>query len=466
MTPDRLLSGHEPLDAVLGGGFLTNAINLLVGPPGSGKTILAQQYAFRNATTERPSLYLTTISEPLEKVLRYGQTLTFFDPTAVGRTVLYEDLGRMLGNEGLAGVLDRIHAIIRERRPGILAVDSFKALRSYAPDDSEFRRFLHDLAIRLSAFPVTSFWLGEYDSTELSIAPEFAVADAIISLSSERTARRDLRVLQVQKLRGSSFLSGKHAYRLSADGIEVFPRLADSERLSAYELAGERVSSGIEALDAMLGDGYWPGAATLVAGPTGAGKTLTGLHFIFAGIERGEPGVVATLQENPTQLERVAQGFGWSLTDGKVEMLYRSVVDLYVDQWVHELFGAIRRTGARRVLIDSLNDLAFAAGDEVRYREYLYSLLQRCSRDGVSLLMTYELGNLFESERLSEFGVSHLADNVVLLQYMRQRSRLKRTLTVLKTRASLHEPEIREFTIDRAGIVLGDPVCEGPDTAS
>jgi circadian clock protein KaiC len=465
VTPERLPSGHHHLDAVLGGGLLAHAINLLAGPPGSGKTILAQQYAFHNATAERPALYLTTVSEPLEKVLRYGQTMAFFDPRAVGRSVLYEDLGQPLSSDGLASVLSRIDAVIREHRPGIIVIDSFKALRPYAADDGEFRRFLHNLAGRLSAFPVTSFWLGEYGATELSTAPEFAVADAIVSLSSERMGQRELRMLQVQKLRGSSFLSGKHAYRLSGDGVEVFPRLADPEQPAPYPLAGERVSSGIGALDAMLGDGYWPGAATLVAGPTGAGKTLTGLHFIFAGARRGEPGVVATLQENPTQLERVAGGFGWSLTEDRIELLYRSLVDLYVDQWVYELFAAIQRTGARRVLIDSLNDLAFAVGDQVRYREYLYSLVQRCARNGVSLLMTYELADLFRSERLSEFGVSHLADNVVLLQYLRQQSGLKRTLTVLKTRASLHEPEVREFTIAQAGLVLGAPVSERPATA-
>jgi circadian clock protein KaiC len=207
-------------------------------------------------------------------------------------------------------------------------------------------------------------------------------------------------------------------------------------------------------LDAMLTDGYWPGAATLVAGPSGAGKTLMGLHFVVSGARRGEPGIIASLQENPTQLERVAQGFGWSLAEDGIELLYRSPVDLYIDQWVYELLAAIERTGARRVLIDSLGDLAFAAGDQMRYREYLYSLVQRCSRLGVSLLMTYELPELFQLIRLSEVGVSHVSDNVVVLQYLRHQSELRRTLTVLKTRASLHQPQVREFTITPEGITL------------
>jgi circadian clock protein KaiC len=184
----RQASGNQQLDAILGGGFPAHAINLVVGPPGSGKTILAQQYVFHNATPERPAVYLTTVSEPLEKVLRYGQTMAFFDPAAVGRAVFYEDLGELLGTQGLSGVLERIDTLVKERRPGILVIDSFKALSFYAADQGEFRRFLHSLSGRLSAFPVTSLWLGEYDSAALTTAPEFAVADAIVSLSTDRAS--------------------------------------------------------------------------------------------------------------------------------------------------------------------------------------------------------------------------------------------------------------------------------------
>jgi circadian clock protein KaiC len=450
----RFSSGTERLDAILGGGFPANGINLVVGPPGSGKTILAQQYVFHNASVQRPAVYLTTVSEPLEKVLRYGQTMAFFDPSMVGRGVFYEDLGELLGAEGLGGVLERIGQLVKEYRPAILVIDSFKALHAYTDDQGDFRRFLHSLAGRLSAFPVTSLWIGEYDQAELSTAPEFAVADAIIRLSSDRVGQRELRVLQVLKLRGSGYLAGGHAYRLSDGGIDVFPRLADTVDPSAYTMPAQRISSGIAALDAMLADGYWPGATTLVAGPSGSGKTLMGLHFVVSGARRGEPGIIATLQENPSQLARVAEGFGWSLAQDGIDVLYRSPVDLFVDQWVYELLAAVERTGARRVLIDSLGDLAFAAGDEVRYREYLYSLVQRCSRRRVSLLMTHELPDLFQITRLSELGISHVSDNVVLLQYVRQQARLKRILTVLKTRASLHEPQVREFAIASEGIVL------------
>lgn len=453
---ERLSSGSQRLDAILSGGLVRNGITVLTGLPGSGKTILAQQYLFRNATEEHPGIYLSTVSEPLEKVLRYGQTLDFWDSKAVGSSVFFEDLGAGLNRDGLSGALSHVTNLLKKRRPGLLVIDSFKALRPYADHDGDFRTFLHELAGRLSALPVTSFWIGEYGADEMSEAPEFAVADAIFCLSTEMTGVRERRVLQVMKYRGSAFLSGKHAYRISTDGIDAFPRLADVAEQTTYDFDAGRVASGIELLDRMLADGYFPGASTLVAGPSGSGKTLMGLHFVFKGAELGEPALIATLQENPTQLQRIGQGFGWSLDHPKIDLMYGTPVDIYLDEWVSELLDRIEATSARRVMVDSMGDLLAAAGDEIRFREHIYSLLQRLSRRGVSVLMTQEVPELFGVLRLSEFGISHLADNLILLQFLRSDSRVKRAITVLKTRGSAHDPGIRQFEITSEGFVMGD----------
>jgi circadian clock protein KaiC len=456
---ERLTSGDKGLDTILGGGLPMNGINLIIGLPGSGKTILSQQFVFAGGTEEHPAICLSTVSEPFEKMLRYGQTLSFFDRHAIGRSVYYEDLGAIVGGEGgLTAVTEWIGALIRERRPGIIAIDSFKALAAFADDVQAFRRFLHDLAALLTAFPVTAFWIGEYSEEETRAAPESAVADGIIALGTQRVNERALRLLQVIKLRGSEFQSGHHGYRLSGDGITVFPRLADPLRQESYQIGEERISSGIAPLDRMLAEGYGQGSSTLVAGPSGAGKTLMGLHFIFSGAASGQPGVIASLQENPIQLQRMADGFDWSLDDERVAVMYRSPNDVYIDEWVQELLDLVEATGARRVLIDSLSDLHYAATDPVRFREFIYSLTQRLSRAGISPIMTSEVPDLFHVGRLAEYGISHLSDNVILLQYLRTDSRLLRTVTVVKSRASAHDPEIREFEITSDGIVLGDPI--------
>jgi circadian clock protein KaiC len=458
----RLSSGQPRLDSILGGGLPADAINLIVGPPGSGKTILAEQYMFHNATPERPGLYLSTVSEPLEKLIRYGQTLSFFEPEAIGSRVIFEDLGHALAKDGLEAAVERVATLLKERRPGLLVIDSFKALETFGENRERYRRVLHTLAGHLSAYPASCFWIGEYSEAELGGAPEFAVADAILSLATLRQGSREMRHFQVLKLRGSDFRSGQHTYRIGLDGLHVFPRLGATGTVSDYAAGQQRLSSGIPALDAMLDEGYWGGASTLIAGPSGAGKTLMGLHFIFKGAEIGEPGVIATLQENPVQLERMVRGFGWSLAQADVELMYRSPIDVYLDEWYYDLLEAIERTGASRVLVDSLADLRLATTDEVRFREYIYSLLQRCATGGVSLMLTLETTRS-GSPGVSDYGVSNLSDNVVLLQTPRQRAHLAHTITVLKTRASDHDHAVREFAITDAGIVLGEPVEPNDD---
>ena len=452
---ERLSSGQPRLDAILNGGLPANGINMVIGAPGSGKTILTEQYIFRNATVERPALYLTTVSEPFDKVIRYAQNLEFFDATAIGTRVIYEDLGQALRDQGLSGVLSQVDRLIKEHHPGLVVIDSFKALHAFASDQAEFRRILHDLAGRLTALAASSFWVGEYDAADSSEAPEFAVADAIIALGTTRVSEREARILQIRKLRGSDFKAGEHAYRITAAGLDVFPRLADPIETSEYALGTTRQSTGVDALDTLLADGYWPGSTTLVCGPSGVGKTLIGLHFIFQGAKAGQPGVIATLQENRIQLARIVEGFGWSLDQPGVHLMARSPVDVYIDEWVYELLDLIEKTGAKRVLIDSLADLYFTIGDPVRFREWMYSLTQRLARTGVSLFTTLEVPELFEVVRVSEQGMSHLSDNVLLLQYIRRDSRIERALTVLKTRASRHEPEVRSYEISKKGIVLG-----------
>ncbi|HEY2655411.1 MAG TPA: ATPase domain-containing protein [Solirubrobacteraceae bacterium] len=454
---ERFSSGDRRLDAVLGGGLPANALNMIIGLPGSGKTILAEQFMFHNASPQRPGMYLSTVSEPLEKILRYGERLAFFDAEAIGTSVFFNDLGDTLNDGGLTDVLGRVRRLITDRQPGVIVIDSFKALSAYAPNLQAFRHFLQELAGILTALPTTTFWVGEYASEEIATAPEFAVADGIISLTTRREAERAIRHLEVLKLRGTGFMSGEHTYRISEHGLHVFPRLAESLPVESYELQTGRMSSGIAAIDQMLADGYWPGASTIIAGPSGSGKTLMGLHFIFNGAATGQTGVIATLQENSTQLDRIVTGFGWSLADDSVELMYRSPVDLYLDEWFYELLEAIDRTRARRVFIDSLGDLRRAAVDELRFREYLYSLVQRCANRQISVMMSQEVTALFGISHMSEDGISHLSDNVILLQFVHRNAQLRRAVTVLKTRASRHDPDVREFKITPHGIVLDDP---------
>jgi circadian clock protein KaiC len=135
-------------------------------------------------------------------------------------------------------------------------------------------------------------------------------------------------------------------------------------------------------------------------------------------------------------------------------------VDLYLDQWFYELLDAIERTGAQRIFVDSLGDLRRAAVDELRFREYLYSLLQHCATQQISIMLSQETPGLFDVPNFSEGDISNLSDNIIMLQFVRRDGQVQRSMTVLKTRASKHAPEIRQFTITSDGFVLGEPLTE------
>lgn len=455
---ERLKTGNPRLDEILDGGLLTNAITLISGVPGSGKTILSQQIVFHNATPERPALYYSTLSEPLDKILRYGQSLSFFDATALrSGTVVYEDLGQLLADGNLEEIPAQIERQLKQHRPALVAIDSFRAIKAMSHDVARYRHLLYELTRLLSAAATTSIWNAPYARGDVLDEAEAAVADAVIALDVKRVAERELRVLQVLKLRGSGYRSGEHVYRINGDGLQVFPRMAEQRLAAPYKMSDSHTPTGIAALDELLEDGgYWSGAATLVVGPSGIGKTLMGLHFLYRGAELGEPGILASFQETRTQLARVVNSFGWSMDNPNVHLMSRDIVNLNIDEWVYDLIDLIEKTGAKRVVVDSLLDLAAVAGDEVRFREWMFSMTQRFTRADISLMMIVEVPDLFQVRRISEHGISHLADNVILLQYVQDGPELVRALTVLKTRAMRHRPIVRRYEITSEGFVLGD----------
>lgn len=454
----RLLSGQRHLDAVLGGGLPDHSIVLVSGPPGTGKTMMAQQYLFHAATEDRPGLYLTTASEPLDKVVHFAQELAFFDREAVGTRVIYESVSDILATHGLVGLMDRLVELLRDLRPGLVVLDSLGAVEPHAASTGERRRFIAELAGRFSALPVTAFWLSEQPRSGLLATPEAAAADVIISLGSEDVEQRSSRHLQVLKVRGSRFLPGRHGYRLSDKGLEVFPRFADTLDISAPSADGQRLSLGSSGIDELLAGGVFAGSTTLVIGPSGVGKTMLGLDFLAAGTRARQRGIFATLQENPRQLAQILAEPGRASFDGLVAVHRRSPVDINIDEWVHEVLDLAGATGARRLLVDSLSDLRLAAHDPKGFDEYVYSLAQRCSRLGVTCVMTLESQRFFAVGEPAGSTLSHLADNVVLLTYVRDASLVRRVIHVLKSRGSRHDQAIREFSIDATGLSIGEPL--------
>ncbi|MBL0220271.1 MAG: hypothetical protein IPQ07_41180 [Myxococcales bacterium] len=330
---DRITSGNAQLDDILSGGFPSNSINMLMGEPGSGKTILAEALIFANASVgDRPILYLTTLSEPLEKVVRYLQQFSFYDEEKLmSGAIRYESLGEELAQTGVGALVPRLREAIKTMSPKIIVIDSFKAIHDLSTSLPEMRKMLYEVSGLLTAYEVTAFFLGEYSDDQVSLFPEFAVADAMVELARKKQGTRDERYLRVLKLRGSNYQEGLHAFRITQGGLDVFPRLTSPDIPLRYTANNDRLSTGVTGLDKIMQGGVWAGGATLLEGPTGAGKTTLALQFILEGLKRGEPGLYVNFQENPTQLARSIESLGWNFEEAQrkgLHLLYASPVEL------------------------------------------------------------------------------------------------------------------------------------------
>ncbi|HSF22856.1 MAG TPA: ATPase domain-containing protein [Blastocatellia bacterium] len=457
MVFERVKTGSDELDKVLHGGFPINTMNVIMGAPGTGKTILAEQLVFANAGSKSPALYLTTLSEPLDKFITHGQTYRFFDSSRIGETVHYEDLGIMVRERGIAALADIVAELLAQIRPRLIVIDSFKALNELIDNQHDRRTILFDLASVLGSYSCTVFLVGEYSGEMMTELPEFAIADSILLLIKQASGVREQRFLKVEKLRGSGSIPGMHAFNISETGIDVYPRLLTPRIAPSYKPNVERVNTGIPGLDDMIERGFWRGSTTLVAGPTGSGKTIIGLQFIREGVLNGEPGLYAGFQENPVQLARIMQHFDWDpaslLEGGLFELLYRSPVEMQLDSVATDLFRHVRDGRIKRIVIDALGDLKKSSSDAQRFSDFMYALTQWFAAQNVTCMLMYELHHLFESAAISDEEISNMADNIVLLRYTSD-VEMARKIRIIKTRGSSHDHWEHSYEISNRGVVI------------
>jgi circadian clock protein KaiC len=454
---DRIATGCVGLDEILNGGIPANTITVMMGAPGTGKTIMAEGIAFGNATEDKPALYLTTLSEPLEKFIFHGQRYSFFDPEKVGKSVIYEDLGMTVRKAGIEKLADVVADLIIRYKPAFLFIDSFKALNELHPSMLERRTIIYDLATVLTAYQCTTFLIGEYAEAMTTDLPEFAIADVVLNLMKYSTNVREQRFLRVEKLRGSNSTPGMHAFSITNNGIVMYPRLLSPGVAPTYQPKVERVNSGISGLDEMIDRGFWRGSTTLVAGPSGSGKTIMALSFVREGALRGEPGIYVGFQENPSQMARIMLNLGWNATEllggGNFELMYRSPVEMQLDSVAAEIFQQIRTGKARRVVIDALGDLERCSMDRQRFADFMYALTQWFAVENVTCMMTTEMPELFEVHHISDEQISNMSDNLILLGFTTGEE-MKRTIRIIKTRGSTHDNRRHELEITEKGVVV------------
>ncbi len=448
------------LDRVLRGGVPRGTVLLVAGAPGTGKTTLGNQLAFRHAAAGATALIVTLMAETHDRMLTHMADFSFFDPA------LMPDRVRVLNalsapDDSPQALPERLRHMVREASATLLIVDGTAVIDDLNTSRLDFRQLTNQLQAQSALLGCTTVFLLNRDPDELGhIATH---ADGLIDLRQETSGSRRVRTLEVVKLRGVDHLGGRHEFAIGEDGIEVYPRLEAALAGSppAVESMSDRLGFGVPGLDAMLGGGLLPGSATLLMGSPGAGKTLTSLHFLLEGAQRGEPGLMASFQESPERLIRTAAGIGLDLAtpvrDGTVRLLWRQPLEVSPDAWAWELLTAVTDHRPRRVVVDALTDLERRLPGPDRPPDYVAALVHALREAGATGLLTAELGTLVGPElRVPLPAVSAALDNLLLLRYAEVSGHLTRFVSVFKMRETAFDPAIRRFAMSDEGITVGD----------
>ena len=466
VTIHQLPTGVRGLDDILGGGIPEFSFNIIAGSPGCGKTTMAHQIAFANATPKKPALYFTVLGEPVLKMLRYQQQYSFFDESRLGRAVRFVNLSGVMLEKDLNTVLEEIIKQVTAANPGIVVVDSFRTVvrkATSAAGEVEMQSFMHRLTQFLTSWEATTLLVGEYAEEEIRDNPLFTMVDGIFWLSQVAERNSVVRKLQIMKLRGQASVPGLHTIRISDDGLQAFSRTLGLSSKKTQSARRRRLSIGIPELDRMLGGGILEGDSLLVAGPSGTGKSALATQFISEGLRHGEAGIMAIFEERPEGYTQRAGTFGLNLEaaqqKGKLETLYLRPLDLSVDETMQEILDAIKRVGAKRLVIDSLVgfEMALAPSFRADFRESLYRMIGALTGAGITILSTVEVEDTFASLQFSHYAISFLTDDIVRMRYVEIDGQLRKVMVVIKMRGGNHSKDIREYVITEKGLVVIHP---------
>lgn len=456
---ERLSTGVPGLDTILCGGLTPGAVFIVQGAPGAGKTILANQICFHRAAQGQNAIYVTLLAESHDRLLGHLRKLAFYDDSRVPQSMYYISGFDILARDGLKGVLQLLRQETRSHKASMVVLDGLFALEESVGSESEFRKFINELSSLANILGATILLLT--NSSRPRSSAEYTMVDGWLELDIEEVDYRDFRFFRVHKYRGSGFLSGRHSMTISSQGIHLLPRL------EALPIANARFTNypgllptGIPQFDQMIGGGLPRASTTLVAGPTGVGKTTFGLHFM-AQCSAQEPGLIFGFYETQERLQAKADALGISLDEmvksGALIMVWQSATENLLDDLAERLMEAVERHRPKRLFIDGIDGFRQSVVFPSRLSRFVTGLTNLLRSQNVTTLFTSEIPELIGGEAKLAFGsVTAVAENVVLLRYREYASELYRTLTIVKIRESSFDPTVRRFEITKAGIRIGE----------
>jgi len=461
----RIPSGIPGFDEVLYGGLVPHQSYLVVGSPGTGKTIFSVQW-LREGVARGERCLLVTLAVPPE---RLASNVAGFGWSLEG--VAVADLGPRPGDQApgeyevfppseveRTRVWEGIYEAVRANEPQRVVIDSATQLRFLSADEYQFRKQILALARHLAERGCTSLMTFEPGQLEREAGVALA-ADGIIHLRLETSPDRviGIRSLEVEKLRGSDFHSGRHPLRITSDGIVLFPHII--EQVVASSQSGEQLSSGLAELDALLGGGIEAGTATIISGPTGAGKTSLGMQFLLSAVASGARGLLCTFEEPLESIYARCRSLGMNidpaLESGALAAVGVSPLELYPDEFLALVRRAVERDGCQVLMLDSLRGYSLAMEQFGSLTAHVHNLVAYLRRKGVTVFLVNEIERLTGDLMLTELGISYIADNIILLRFCEQEGRVVKVVACVKKRLGDFQPELRELRLTDQGLAIG-----------
>ncbi len=472
MPEDRLTSGISGLDEILSGGFISGRTYLVVGGPGTGKTIFSLQWLLEGVRRGE-SVLLISLAEPTAEMTRSVASLQW-DLSHVEMV----DLGPSGSETGVTGeeyhvfvpgeveqtpIWESLYRIIDEKRPNRVVIDSATQLRYLSSDEYQFRKHILNFVTFLDRLNCTSILTFEPSELEREMSVSLAV-DGIIRLHFDTSPRRviGLRGLRVEKLRGSDFYSGVHSLRITSDGMVVFPHRIVNETVE--NAPHSMLSFGIRNLDDLVGGGIESGTTTLLSGPTGTGKSTVSVQLLSVAAQQSIPVVMFTFEEQVESIVRRSRGIGMPIDDllqsGMLHIVNLNPLDLYPDEFLNMVREIVMRDKCQLVLIDSLRSYGSTMEEFGSPVAHIRNLVNFLKSRAITTVLVQETSIVSGTFTLSEDRVSHICDNVLFLRYAEESGHLIKIIGCLKKRMSDFRPEVRELRITSEGIQVNEALVQ------
>ena len=460
----RLSSGVAGYDEILLGGFLPNRAYLIRGGPGTGKTILGLHYLTAGAAAGEPSLFIS-LGEPVEEIRKNAKMLGFnldgvefldLSPTPefFSEVQAYDIFAP--AEVEREPMTKKITDAVESLKPKRVFADSMTQFRYLATDEFQFRKQVLSFLRFLIEQGATVLFTSESSATLPDDDLQF-LADGVTTLDYAPEGRN----ISISKYRGSSFRGGPHAFIINEQGFRVFPRLLPVVHRREYAM--ETIPSGVPELDELLHGGIERGTITLVSGPSGVGKTTVSTQFMKEAAGRGERSVVFTFDESLdtflTRSENIGISVHAMMEKGTLGVVQIEPLRYTPDEFANIVRAEVEENNARIVMVDSVSGYRLSLRGE-DLTAHLHALGRYLKNMGVTMLLLTEVEHVTGEFRITDVGISYLADNVIFLRYLELRGEIRKAIGVLKKRTSDFEKTLREFSITRYGVKVGRPLTE------